>query len=88
MCLLLRPDGGGRPQLLPELRHPIYEMLSDSVRTSHRDALVKNPDRLRDALVLDILVVDWHLSMFAAQAGAKAVVGVDCSDIIYQAKIS
>eukprot|EP00091_Calanus_sinicus_P017861 TRINITY_DN3882_c0_g2_i1.p1 TRINITY_DN3882_c0_g2~~TRINITY_DN3882_c0_g2_i1.p1 ORF type:complete len:326 (+),score=84.59 TRINITY_DN3882_c0_g2_i1:118-1095(+) len=32
-----------------------YEMLSDSVRTSsYRDALIKNPDRLRDALVLDI----------------------------------
>lgn len=63
-----------------------YEMLSDSVRTSsYRDALVKNPDRLRDALVLDIGCGTGILSMFAAQAGAKAVVGVDCSDIIYQA---
>jgi len=63
-----------------------YDMLNDSVRTSsYRDALVKNPDRLRDALVLDIGCGTSILSMFAAQAGAKAVVGVDCSDIIYQA---
>jgi len=63
-----------------------YEMLSDRVRTSsYRDALIKNPDRLRDALVLDIGCGTGILSMFAAQAGAKAVVGVDCSDIIYQA---
>eukprot|EP00092_Neocalanus_flemingeri_P091390 GFUD01115855.1.p1 GENE.GFUD01115855.1~~GFUD01115855.1.p1 ORF type:complete len:606 (+),score=169.37 GFUD01115855.1:62-1819(+) len=63
-----------------------HEMLSDSVRTSsYRDALVKNPERLRDALVLDIGCGTGILSMFAAEAGAKAVVGVDCSDIIYQA---
>jgi len=63
-----------------------YDMLNDSVRTSsYRDALIKNPDRLRDALVLDIGCGTSILSMFAAQAGAKAVVGVDCSDIIYQA---
>jgi len=62
------------------------DMLSDSVRTSsYRDALVKNPDKLRDALVLDIGCGTGILSMFAAEAGAKAVVGVDCSDIIYQA---
>jgi len=63
-----------------------YEMLNDSVRTSsYRDALIKNTDRLRDALVLDIGCGTGILSMFAAEAGAKAVVGVDCSDIIYQA---
>ena len=61
-------------------------MLSDSVRTSsYRDTLVKNPDRLRDALVLDIGCWTGILSMFAAQAWAKAMVGVDCSNIIYQA---
>jgi len=63
-----------------------YDMLNDSVRTSsYRDALIKNPDTLRDALVLDIGCGTGILSMFAAQAGAKGVVGVDCSDIIYQA---
>ena len=61
-------------------------MLSDSVRTSsYRDALVKNPDSLRDALVLDIGCGTGILSMFDAQAGAKDVLGVECSDIIYKA---
>jgi len=63
-----------------------YEMLSDRVRTeSYRNALVKNPDTLKDAKVLDIGCGTGILSMFAAQAGASKVVGVDCSDIIYQA---
>jgi protein arginine N-methyltransferase 3 len=63
-----------------------YEMLSDHTRTSsYRTALLDNPGRLSDALVLDIGCGTGILSMFAAQAGAKAVVGVDCSDIIYQA---
>jgi len=63
-----------------------YEMLSDRTRTSsYRSALLDNPERLKDTLVLDIGCGTGILSMFAAQAGAKAVVGVDCSDIIYQA---
>ena len=63
-----------------------YEMLSDRTRTeAYRNALLNNSDRLRDALVLDIGCGTGILSMFAAQAGAKAVVGVDCSEIIYQA---
>merc|ERR1719245_2035527 len=63
-----------------------HEMLSDSVRTSsYRDAIQGNPGRLKDAVVMDLGCGTSILSMFAAQAGAKAVVGVDCSDIIYQA---
>lgn len=63
-----------------------YEMLSDRARTeSYRDALLDNRERLQDSTVLDIGCGTGILSMFAAQAGAKAVVGVDCSDIIYQA---
>lgn len=63
-----------------------HEMLSDTVRTeSYRDALLKNADRLAGAKVLDIGCGTGILSMFAAQAGASRVVGVDCSDIIYQA---
>lgn len=63
-----------------------HEMLSDSVRTeSYRDSLLKNPGRLKDAAVLDIGCGTGILSMFAAQAGAKTVVGVDCSQIIYSA---
>ena len=63
-----------------------HEMLSDTVRTeSYRDALLRNPARLRDSAVLDIGCGTGILSMFAAQAGAGSVVGVDCSDIIYKA---
>ena len=63
-----------------------HEMLSDTVRTeSYRDSLLRNPERLRDAAVLDIGCGTGILSMFAAQAGARTVVGVDCSQIIYSA---
>ena len=65
-----------------------HEMLSDTVRTeSYRDALLLNPDRLKGAKVLDIGCGTGILSMFAAKAGAERVVGVDCSDIIYQVMI-
>merc|ERR1719431_1698647 len=61
-------------------------MLSDVTRTaSYRRALSNNPARMKDALVLDIGCGTGILSMFAAKAGARAVVGVDCSDIVYQA---
>merc|ERR1719222_188550 len=63
-----------------------HEMLSDVVRTSsYRDATLGNPGRLKGAVVMDLGCGTSILSMFSAQAGAKAVVGVDCSDIIYQA---
>jgi len=62
------------------------DMLSDKVRTeSYRDALLKNAASIKDTRVLDIGCGTGILSMFSAQAGASAVVGVDCSDIIYQA---
>ena len=65
-----------------------HEMLSDTVRTSsYRDAIQGNPGRLKDAVVMDLGCGTSILSMFAAQAGAKAVVGVDCSDIIYQVSL-
>ena len=63
-----------------------YEMLSDRVRTmSYRDAIINNSVQLAGKKVLDIGCGTGILSMFAAQAGASKVVGVDCSDIIYQA---
>jgi len=62
------------------------DMLSDKVRTeSYRDAILKNTSSLAGQRVLDIGCGTGILSMFAAQAGASNVVGVDCSDIIYQA---
>jgi len=63
-----------------------YDMLSDRVRTeSYRDAMLKNTERLTGSKVLDIGCGTGILSMFAAASGAATVVGVDCSEIIYQA---
>merc|ERR1739848_824118 len=62
------------------------EMLKDRVRTlGYRRAIGANV-RLRDKVVLDVGCGTGILSMFAAQSGAKHVYGIDCSDIIEQAK--
>ena len=61
-----------------------HEMLSDRVRTETYQAALKS-SKLRGARVLDIGCGTGILSMFSAQAGASQVVGVDCSEIIYQA---
>ena len=52
-------------------------MLKDSVRTgSYRSAIVNNPHLFKDKVVLDVGCGTGILSMFAAKAGAKHVVGV------------
>ncbi|XP_067674082.1 protein arginine N-methyltransferase 3-like isoform X1 [Haliotis asinina] len=62
------------------------EMLKDKVRTeSYRDLMLKNKDLFADKVVLDVGCGTGILSMFAAQAGARRVIGVDQSEIIYQA---
>ncbi|XP_044000494.1 protein arginine N-methyltransferase 3 isoform X2 [Gambusia affinis] len=62
------------------------EMLKDKVRTeSYRDFMYKNPEVFRDKVVLDVGCGTGILSMFAARAGAKKVIAVDQSEIIYQA---
>lgn len=63
-----------------------HDMLSDYVRTaSYRDAILENGAIFRDKTVLDLGCGTAILSMFAARAGAKDVISVDQSDIIYQA---
>uniref|UniRef100_A0A8C9YQE6 Protein arginine N-methyltransferase 3 n=1 Tax=Sander lucioperca TaxID=283035 RepID=A0A8C9YQE6_SANLU len=62
------------------------EMLKDKVRTeSYRDFMYRNPEVFRDKVVLDVGCGTGILSMFAARAGAKKVIAVDQSEIIYQA---
>ncbi|XP_030906130.2 protein arginine N-methyltransferase 3 isoform X2 [Melopsittacus undulatus] len=58
----------------------------DKVRTeSYRDFIYQNPHIFKDKVVLDVGCGTGILSMFVAKAGAKKVIGVDQSEIIYQA---
>jgi protein arginine N-methyltransferase 1 len=68
--------------------HGIHEeMLKDEVRTkSYRDAIYNNPHLFKDKVVLDVGCGTSILSMFAAKAGAKHVIGVDMSTIIVKAR--
>ncbi|KAL7751711.1 Nuclear SAM-dependent mono-and asymmetric methyltransferase [Sorochytrium milnesiophthora] len=63
------------------------EMLKDEVRTlSYRNAIVNNKHLFKDKVVLDVGCGTGILSMFAAQAGAKLVIGIDMSNIINTAR--
>eukprot|EP00475_Leptophrys_vorax_P037840 TRINITY_DN657_c0_g1_i1.p1 TRINITY_DN657_c0_g1~~TRINITY_DN657_c0_g1_i1.p1 ORF type:complete len:365 (+),score=120.02 TRINITY_DN657_c0_g1_i1:59-1096(+) len=63
------------------------EMLKDQVRTNtYRKAIVNNRQLFEGKVVLDVGCGTGILSMFAAQAGAKLVIGVDCAGIAEQAK--
>ncbi|BGO96371.1 Protein arginine N-methyltransferase 1 [Rhodotorula toruloides] len=63
------------------------EMLKDEVRTlSYRNAMWHNKHLFKDKVVLDVGCGTGILSMFAAKAGAKKVIGVDMSNIIDQAQ--
>ncbi|XP_053576345.1 protein arginine N-methyltransferase 3 [Bombina bombina] len=62
------------------------EMLKDTVRTeTYQDFMYQNLHLFKDKVVLDVGCGTGILSMFAAKAGAKKVIGVDQSEIIYQA---
>lgn len=62
-------------------------MLKDEVRTkSYRDSIYNNRHLFKDKIVLDVGCGTSILSMFAVKAGAKHVIGVDMSTIIYKAR--
>ncbi|KAI0135562.1 protein arginine N-methyltransferase 1 [Daldinia grandis] len=68
--------------------HGIHEeMLKDEVRTrSYMNAIVQNKHLFKDKVVLDVGCGTAILSMFAVKAGAKHVIGVDMSTIIFKAR--
>ncbi|GAM23365.1 hypothetical protein SAMD00019534_065400, partial [Acytostelium subglobosum LB1] len=59
------------------------EMLKDEVRTmSYRKAIMNNRHLFKDKVVLDVGCGTGILCMFAADAGARLVIGVDNSEIL------
>jgi len=63
------------------------EMLKDNVRTgTYKHAIYHNKHLFKDKIVLDVGCGTGILSMFAAKAGAKIVIGIDDSAIVEQAK--
>ncbi|KAK9761729.1 Nuclear SAM-dependent mono-and asymmetric methyltransferase, partial [Basidiobolus ranarum] len=63
------------------------EMLKDEVRTiSYRNSIYQNKHLFKGKVVLDVGCGTGILSMFAAKAGAKMVIGIDMSNIIDQAR--
>lgn len=62
-------------------------MIKDKVRTeSYQKAIEGNPEAFKDKVVLDIGCGTGILSLFAARAGAKLVIGVDNADIVHYAR--
>ena len=63
------------------------EMLKDEVRTlTYRSSIINNRHLFKDKTVLDVGCGTGILGMFGVKAGAKLVLGVDCSSIIENAK--
>ena len=68
-------------------RHIHELMLKDKHRTlSYQSFLYNNPHLLKDKVVLDVGCGTGILSLFAARAGARLVIGVDAADIADKAR--
>ncbi|KRT83604.1 methyltransferase [Oryctes borbonicus] len=63
------------------------EMLKDEVRTlTYRNSMYHNKHLFTGKVVMDIGCGTGILSMFAAKAGAKQVIAIECSNIVDYAK--
>jgi len=63
------------------------EMLKDEVRTlTYRNSMYHNKHLFKDKVVLDVGCGTGILSMFAAKAGAKKVIGIEMSSIVEYAQ--
>jgi protein arginine N-methyltransferase 1 len=63
------------------------EMLKDEVRTmTYRNSMYHNKHLFKDKIVLDVGCGTGILCMFAAKAGAKKVIGIECSNIVDHAR--
>ncbi|KAH1007230.1 protein arginine N-methyltransferase 1-B [Dendroctonus ponderosae] len=64
------------------------EMLKDEIRTTtYKNSMYHNMHLFNGKIVLDIGCGTGILSMFAANAGAKKVIAVECSNIVEYAKL-
>jgi len=62
------------------------EMLKDEIRTTkYQKAIIENKHLFEGKVVLDVGCGTGILCMFAAKAGAKQVIGVECAAIYHQA---